>query len=35
MAVVVGLGQMLLGILCGSGCRARTVVVRHSWWQWW
>ena len=27
MAVVVGLRQRLLGILGGSGCRARTVVI--------
>ena len=34
MAVVAGLGQRLLGILGGSGCKARTEVARHSWWQW-
>ena len=34
MAVVVGLRQWLLGILGGSGCRAKAVVARHSWWQW-
>ena len=33
MAVVVRLGQWLLGILGGSGGRARTEVARHSWWR--
>ena len=34
MAVVVRLGQWLLGIIGGSGCRAKAEVAGHSWWQW-